>query len=66
VKKQAKEISQVLPLDAAFVNKSAVQSTWAPLAFQVKHFTLKRRTKAAVQRVELLQKCTVFILADLL
>lgn len=56
LKKQVKESSQILPLEAGFMNKSLVQTVWGSSMYQSKHFTLKRKTKAAVQRVEFLQK----------
>lgn len=57
MKKHVKESSQILPLEAGFMNKSLVQTVWGSSMYQSKHFTLKRKTKAAVQRVEFLQKC---------
>lgn len=57
VKKQSKDVCQILPLDAAFVNKNALQTIWGTTVQPSKHFALKRKPKAAAQRVELLQKC---------
>lgn len=47
----------ILPLECLYLNKNALNAQVGHISQPTKHFTLKRKPKAAVLRAELLQKC---------
>lgn len=46
----------ILPLECMYLNKNALQAVVGHLPQPTKHFTLKRKSKSAALRAELLQK----------
>lgn len=48
---------QLLPVEALYLNRTAAQTAFGTLPQPVKHFVLKKKSKAAALKTELMQKC---------
>jgi len=49
--------SQMAPLECSYLSRNAQLSITGQVPQPVKHFALKRKSKSAALRAELLQKC---------
>ena len=53
--------SRMAPLECSYLSRNAQISITGQLPQPVKHFALKRKSKSAALRAELLQKCELHV-----